>query len=98
MAWLGSTRPSSVLSRRARRGAGGLAVLGASLQELGLLHEGCATVDGRTIGEIAAAAHETPGQEVIRPVTEALKNRGGIAILHGARPPDRHRGDRGRAR
>ncbi|MBJ7593285.1 MAG: dihydroxy-acid dehydratase [Candidatus Dormibacteraeota bacterium] len=69
-------------------GAGGLAVLGARLQELGLLHEGCATVDGRTIGEIAAAAHETPGQEVIRPAAAPLKNRGGIAILHGALAPE----------
>ena len=68
--------------------AGGLAVLAQRLQELGLLHDGCATVDGRTIGEIAAAAHETEGQEVIRAAAAPLKDRGGIAILHGALAPD----------
>ncbi len=51
--------------------AGGLAVLAQRLSELRLLHDGCATVDGRTIGEVAAAARETEGQEVIRPVERA---------------------------
>ena len=67
--------------------AGGLAVLAQRLQELGLLHDGCTTVDGRTIGEIAAAARETDGQEVIRAAAAPLKPRGGIAILHGALAP-----------
>ena len=68
--------------------AGGLAVLAQRLQELGLLHEGCLTVDGRSVGEIAAAGRETPGQEVIRPASSPLKRRGGIAILRGAVAPD----------
>jgi dihydroxy-acid dehydratase len=68
--------------------AGGLAVLGQRLQELGLLHGGCATVDGRTIGEIAAAAKESHGQQVIRATSAPLKARGGIAILHGQLAPD----------
>jgi dihydroxy-acid dehydratase len=67
--------------------AGGLAVLAQRLHELGLLHDGCATVDGRTIGEIAASARETAGQEVIRAAGAPLKSRGGIAILHGALAP-----------
>jgi dihydroxy-acid dehydratase len=67
--------------------AGGLAVLAQRLQELGLLHDGCATVDGRTIGEVAAAAREVDGQEVIRPATAPLQPRGGIAILHGQLAP-----------
>ena len=68
--------------------AGGLAVLGRRLQELGILHDGCPTVDGRTIGEVAAAAEETAGQEVIRAAASPLKPRGGIAILRGALAPD----------
>ncbi len=68
--------------------AGGLAVLAQRLQQLGLLHEDCRTVDGRTIGEIAAAARETGGQEVIRATTAPLKERGGIAILRGALAPE----------
>ena len=68
--------------------AGGLAVLGQRLSELGLLHGDCATVDGRTIAEIAASAHETDGQEVIRPAASPLKDRGGMAILYGPLAPD----------
>jgi dihydroxy-acid dehydratase len=68
--------------------AGGLAVLAQRLQQLGLLHEDCRTVDDRTIGEIAAAARETEGQEVIRSAAAPLKDRGGIAILRGALAPD----------
>jgi dihydroxy-acid dehydratase len=68
--------------------AGGLAVLASRLQELGLLHEDCLTVDGRTIGEVAAAARETANQQVIRPARSPLSERGGIAILRGAVAPD----------
>jgi dihydroxy-acid dehydratase len=68
--------------------AGGLALLAQRLDNLGVLNAGCRTVDGRTIGEIGAAAHETPGQEVIRPLSSPLKSRGGIAILRGAVAPE----------
>ncbi len=68
--------------------AGGVAVLSRRLVELGLLNAGCTTVDGRSIGDIAAAAMERPGQEVIRPVASPVKERGGIAILRGDLAPD----------
>jgi dihydroxy-acid dehydratase len=68
--------------------AGGLAVLAQRLAQLGLLRGDCRTVDGRSIGEIAAAAQEAPGQEVIRPAASPLKERGGIAILRGDLAPD----------
>jgi dihydroxy-acid dehydratase len=68
--------------------AGGLALLAQRLDNLGVLNTGCRTVDGRTIGEIGAAAHETQGQEVIRPLSSPLKSRGGIAILRGAVAPE----------
>jgi dihydroxy-acid dehydratase len=68
--------------------AGGVAVLAQRLEQLGLLRSHCATVDGRSIGDIAAAAQELPGQEVIRPAAHPLKERGGIAILHGDLAPD----------
>jgi dihydroxy-acid dehydratase len=63
--------------------AGGLAVLMQRLVELGLLHGDAGTVDGRTIAEIAAAATETPGQEVFRPAHAPLREHGGIAVLRG---------------
>ena len=69
-------------------GAGGLAVLAQRLDQLHLLHRDCPTVDGRTIGAIADAARETPGQEVIRAIDAPLKARGGIAILRGSLAPE----------
>ena len=58
------------------------------LAQAGLLHEDAPTVTGQTIGEIAAAAAETPGQEVIRPLTDPLKPTGGLAILRGNLAPE----------
>ncbi len=63
--------------------AGGLAVLMQRLLELGLLHGDALTVDGRTLAEVAAAAVETPGQQVIRPADAPLRKHGGIAVLRG---------------
>jgi dihydroxy-acid dehydratase len=63
--------------------AGGLGVLMQRLLELGLLHGDALTVDGRTIAEVAAAATETPGQQVFRPAGEPLRRHGGIAVLRG---------------
>jgi len=68
--------------------AGGVAVLAQRLAQAGLLHEDAPTVTGQTIGEIAAAARETPGQEVIRPLSDPLKPTGGLAILRGNLAPE----------
>jgi dihydroxy-acid dehydratase len=68
--------------------AGGVAVLAQRLAQAGLLHEDAPTVTGQTIGEIAAAARETPGQEVIRPLSDPLKATGGLAILRGNLAPE----------
>ena len=43
---------------------------------------------GKTIGEHARAAQETPGQEVVRPLDNPLKPTGGIAILRGNLAPE----------
>ena len=68
--------------------AGGMAVIAKRLLEAGLLHAEEPTVTGRTIGEEARAARETPGQEVIRPLTEPLKGSGGMVILRGNLAPE----------
>jgi dihydroxy-acid dehydratase len=68
--------------------AGGVALLAQRLAQAGLLHEDAPTVTGATIGEIAAAARETPGQEVIRPLENPIKTTGGLAILRGNLAPD----------
>jgi dihydroxy-acid dehydratase len=68
--------------------AGGVAVVANRLQEAGLLHEGAATVTGRTIGEEAAAAEEEDGQEVIRTLEDPVKPTGGFGILRGNLAPE----------
>jgi dihydroxy-acid dehydratase len=68
--------------------AGGVAVLAQRLDTAGLLHSGAPTVTGQTIGEIAAAAVETDGQLVIRPLDDPIKATGGLAILRGNLAPE----------
>ncbi len=68
--------------------AGGVPLILNRLAEAGLLHEGEMTVTGRTIGEEATLAVETPGQEVVRPLSDPLKPEGGLAILRGNLAPD----------
>jgi len=68
--------------------AGGVPLVLKRLNEAGLLHGEAQTVTGRTIGEEAAEAAETPGQQVVRPLEDPLKPTGGFAILHGNLAPD----------
>jgi len=68
--------------------AGGLALLSKRLIEAGLVHPDTRNVDGRTLAEIAAAAQETPGQQVIRPLGQPLKQTGGIEIMYGNLAPE----------
>jgi dihydroxy-acid dehydratase len=68
--------------------AGGVPVLVNRLKEAGILHDDCITVTGQTIGEIADQAEETPGQNVVRPLSNPLKTTGGLAILRGNLAPD----------
>ncbi|MFZ0092102.1 MAG: dihydroxy-acid dehydratase [Solirubrobacteraceae bacterium] len=68
--------------------AGGVPLVAQRLQEAGLLHSDAVTVTGATIGEIADAAVETPGQKVVRPLDDPIKPNGGLAILHGNLAPD----------
>lgn len=63
--------------------AGGIALVAKRLREAGLLNEEPITVSGRTIGEEAERAEETPGQEVVRPVRDPIKQTGGLVILKG---------------
>jgi dihydroxy-acid dehydratase len=68
--------------------AGGVPLVMKRLKDAGLLHEDAITVTGKTIGEIAEAATETPGQRVVRPLDDPIKETGGLAILHGNLAPD----------
>ena len=68
--------------------AGGIAVVAKRLLDAGKLHEHAQTVTGRTIGEHAREAVETPGQEVVRPLEDPVKRTGGLAILRGNLAPE----------
>jgi dihydroxy-acid dehydratase len=68
--------------------AGGVGLVAKRMAEAGVLNEGERTVTGRTIGEEAAAAQETPGQQVVRPLDDPLSPTGGLVILRGNLAPE----------
>jgi dihydroxy-acid dehydratase len=68
--------------------AGGTALVAKRLLEAGLLRGECITVTGRTLAEEAAAAKETPKQEVVRKLDAPLKPTGGLVILKGNLAPE----------
>lgn len=68
--------------------AGGIGVLAKRLVEGGYVHGDAITVTGRTLAAEAAEARETPGQEVVRALTNPVKATGGLVILKGSLSPD----------
>jgi len=68
--------------------AGGTTLVAKRLLDAGLLHAGQFAVMGRTIGEEARQASETPGQQVVRPLSNPIKPTGGLVILKGNVAPE----------
>ena len=68
--------------------AGGTTLVAERLLQAGLLHANQPTVTGRTIGDEAKEAAETPGQQVVRPLTNPIKPTGGLVILKGNLAPE----------
>ena len=68
--------------------AGGARLLAQRLHKAGLLHADAMTASGKTLGEEAATASETPSQEVVRSLSNALSPSGGLAILKGNLAPE----------
>lgn len=68
--------------------AGGVGLIAKRLLQARRLHPSVPTVSGRTIGEEARRATETPGQSVVRPVRRPLRGSGGLVILHGNVAPE----------
>jgi dihydroxy-acid dehydratase len=62
--------------------AGGVPAVMFELQKAGRLHENCATVSGKTIGDIVRTAI-TSDREVIYPYDEPLKHGAGFIVLSG---------------
>ncbi len=81
---LGKFKPASPLTVVDLHEAGGVP---AVLSRLAPLLDGdLPTVSGQTIGQIAAAAGDSP-RDVLRPLEEPLAPEGGIAVLHGSLAP-----------
>jgi dihydroxy-acid dehydratase len=68
--------------------AGGVGLVARELVEAGVAHAGARSVDGRTLGEVALAVRERPGQDVVVSWDEPLKATGGLAILRGNLAPE----------
>jgi dihydroxy-acid dehydratase len=68
--------------------AGGMPLLVKRMLEGGYLDGSALTVTGKTLAEEAANARETPGQRVILPLSEPIKQGGGLVILKGNLAPD----------
>lgn len=62
--------------------AGGVPAVMHELQKAGRLHEDCATVSGKTIGEIVSNSL-TSNTDVIHPFDTPLKHRAGFIVLSG---------------
>ena len=88
MPLLADLKPSGRFVATDLHAAGGSRLVARRLLDAGILHRSARTVSGRTIGEEAVDAVETPGQEVVRPLDRALKPNGGLVILHGNLAPD----------
>jgi dihydroxy-acid dehydratase len=85
---LADLKPSGRFVATDLHAAGGSPLVARRLLDAGILHRGAKTVTGRSIGDEAKDAKETPGQEVVRPVDRALKTSGGLVILRGTLAPD----------
>ena len=68
--------------------AGGVALVARELAKQGLINTDAPNVDGRTLGEIATAVVETPGQQVVVPIETPIKPSGGLRILRGNLAPE----------
>ncbi len=68
--------------------AGGIPLIAQRLLEGSFLDGTQMTVTGRTLGEEAGAARETPGQQVVRRLADPVKKTGGLVILKGNLAPE----------
>lgn len=68
--------------------AGGVPLLAQRLVAAGFVDGAQMTPSGRTIREEANMAVETPGQDVVRPLSDPLKPNGGLVILKGNLAPE----------
>ncbi|HTI36737.1 MAG TPA: dihydroxy-acid dehydratase [Vicinamibacterales bacterium] len=85
---IGDLKPGGRFVAADLHAAGGTRLVAQRLVDGGLLDDTVMTVTGRTIGEEARMAQESPGQPVVRPLSNPLKPTGGLAILRGSLAPE----------
>ncbi len=68
--------------------AGGIPVLAKRLVDGKYINPKAKTITGKTIGEEALGAKETPGQDVVKPLASPIKKSGGLLILKGNLCPE----------
>jgi dihydroxy-acid dehydratase len=79
--------PASDLHMEDLDAVGGIPTIMRELVSAGLIKQDAATVNGRTIGEIAASAPEADGR-VVRRLTDPYYPEGGLRVLRGNIAPD----------
>ena len=84
---LADLKPGGRFWARDLHEAGGVPTVMRAMAEAGVLHGDCPTVDGRTIGEIAAAAR-APDGTVVRAAASPISPTGGVIVLRGNLAPD----------
>jgi dihydroxy-acid dehydratase len=85
---LGDMRPGGRYAAIDLTRAGGTRLVAQRLIEGGFAHGTAMTVTGRTFAQEAAEAIETPGQDVVRPLSSPIKSTGGLVILRGSLAPE----------
>jgi dihydroxy-acid dehydratase len=85
---LADLKPSGRFVATDLHAAGGSPLVARRLLEAHAIDGSAPTVTGRTLGEEAARAVETPGQEVVRSADHPLKPNGGLVILRGSLAPE----------
>ena len=68
--------------------AGGIGVLTKRLIEGGYIDGDALTITGRTLGDEVANVAETPGQQVVVPLSSPLRAEGGLVVLRGNLAPE----------
>lgn len=85
---IGNLMPSGQYAAADLDAAGGIQLMCQRLIEGGYLNGDLITPSGKTLAEEAAAAVETPGQDVVRTLDNPIKESGGIHVLKGNLAPD----------
>lgn len=86
--FLTNLKPSGRFVAADMHRAGGIRLLAKRLMDGKHLHGSAKTVTGQSIADEAKSATETPGQEVIAPLSRPFKATGGLVILKGNLAPE----------